>query len=277
MKKTIAITGGTSGLGLATVHALASQGWRIVMLARSMSKISEIKEVHPDAEIDFIRCDLADLSSVTDAGLALSKYHEDIDVLMNNAGGYNDNFSKTVDGNELTFQMNHLGHFLLTKLVINKLRAQEKARIINLSSAAHKLGKLDFSDLMIEARYGAFKAYGNSKLCNIYFTQLLHERYFDDGIASFAAHPGSVGTGFGDHSKGFFRFLWDLGKPLLLTPEKGARTQIYLATAEGVEKDSGKYFVKKKVTRTSKHAHDTEARDKLWEVSEEMVAKYLPK
>ncbi|MEQ8715248.1 MAG: SDR family NAD(P)-dependent oxidoreductase [Cyclobacteriaceae bacterium] len=135
MKKTIAITGGTSGLGLATVHALASQGWRIVMLARSMSKISEIKEVHPDAEIDFIRCDLADLSSVADAGLALSKYHEDIDVLMNNAGGYNDNFKKTVDGNELTFQMNHLGHFLLTKLVIDKLRAQERARIINLSSA----------------------------------------------------------------------------------------------------------------------------------------------
>lgn len=274
MTKTIAITGGTSGLGLATVNALAGRGWRIVMLARSMSKISEIKEVHPDAEIDFIRCDLADLSSVADAGLALSKYHEDIDVLMNNAGGYNDNFSKTVDGNELTFQMNHLGHFLLTKLVIDKLRAQAKARIINLSSAAHKLGKLDFSDLMIEARYGAFKAYGNSKLCNIYFTQLLHGRYHHDGISSFAVHPGTVGTGFGDGATGFFRFLWDLGKPLLMTPEKGARTQIYLATEEGMEVHSGKYFVKKKVASMSKHAHDTEARDKLWELSEEMVARY---
>lgn len=240
-----------------------------------MSKIAEIKESHPEVEIDFIRCELADLSSVAEAGEALSKYHEDIDVLMNNAGGYNDNFKKTIDGNELTFQMNHLGHFLLTKLVMDKLKAQKKTRIINLSSAAHKLGKLDFSDLMIEARYGAFKAYGNSKLCNIYFTQLLHERYFADGISSFALHPGTVGTGFGDKSIGFFRFLWDLGKPLLMTPEKGARTQIYLATAEGVEEYSGKYFVKKKVARTSKQAHDTAARDKLWVVSEEMVAKFI--
>ena len=277
MKKTIAITGGTSGLGLATVNALASRGWNVVLLARNMSSVSGIKADHPQAEIDFIRCDLADLSSVADAGVALSKYHEDIDVLMNNAGGYVDTFKKTGDGNELTFQMNHLGHFLLTKLVLDKLRAQEKARIINLSSAAHKLGDLDFSDLMIEARYGAFKAYGNSKLCNIYFTQLLHERYFNEGISSFAAHPGSVGTGFGDHSSGFFRFLWDLGKPLLLTPEKGARTQIYLATEEGVEEHSGKYLVKKKVARMSKQAHNTSARDKLWEVSEEMVAKYVPR
>ncbi|MEQ9301277.1 MAG: SDR family oxidoreductase [Cyclobacteriaceae bacterium] len=277
MKKTIAITGGTSGLGLATVNALASRGWNVVLLARNMSSVSGIKADHPQAEIDFIRCDLADLSSVADAGVALSKYHEDIDVLMNNAGGYVDSFKKTVDGNELTFQMNHLGHFLLTKLVLDKLKTQEKARIINLSSAAHKLGKLDFSDLMIEAGYGAFKAYGNSKLCNIYFTQLLHERYFSDGISSFAAHPGSVGTGFGDNSTGFFRFLWDLGKPLLLTPEKGAKTQIYLATEEGVEVHSGKYFVKRKVASMSQHAHDTEARDKLWEVSEEMVAKYIPK
>lgn len=277
MKKTIAITGGTSGLGLATVNALASRGWNVVLLARNMSSVSGIKADHPQAEIDFIRCDLADLSSVAGAGLALSKYHEDIDVLMNNAGGYVDSFKKTVDGNELTFQMNHLGHFLLTKLVLDKLKTQEKARIINLSSAAHKLGKLDFSDLMIEAGYGAFKAYGNSKLCNIYFTQLLHERYFSDGISSFAAHPGSVGTGFGDNSTGFFRFLWDLGKPLLLTPEKGARTQIHLATEEGVEEQSGKYFVKKKVAGMSKEAHNTAARDKLWEVSEEMVARYLPK
>ena len=275
MTKTIAITGGTSGLGLATVNALASQGWRVVLLARSMSKMSEIKAAHPKAEIDFIRCDLSDLTSVADAGVALSQYQEDIDVLMNNAGGIVDSFKKTVDGYELTFQINHLGHFLLTNLVMEKLKAQNQARIINLSSAAHRLGQLDFSDLMIEANYGAFKAYGNSKLCNIYFTQSLHERYHNEGISSFAVHPGTVGTGFGDRSTGFFRFLWDLGKPLLMTPEKGARTQVYLATAEGVEEYSGKYFVKQKVTSTSRQAHDTEARDKLWTVSEEMVAKFV--
>ncbi len=276
MGKTIAITGGTSGLGLATVEHLANAGWNIVMLARSTAKIMEIKEVFPEVEIDFVRCDLADLSSVADAAEILNAMDEGIDVLMNNAGGINDHFSKTVDGYELTFQMNHLGHFLLTNLVIDKLRKQRSTRIINVSSALHKMGKLDFSDLMIEANYGPFKAYGNSKLCNVHFTQSLHDRYFDDGISAFSLHPGSVGTGFGDHSKGFFKLIWDLGKPLLLTPQKGAETQIYLATEEGIEGDSGKYFVKKKPVKMAKQAYDPEIRERLWKVSEEMVSAYLP-
>ena len=181
----------------------------------------------------------------------------------------------TMDGFEMTFQTNHLGHFLLTNLLLDSLK-KSKSRIINVSSAAHQAGRLNFEDLQWTKRsYSSFRAYADAKLCNIYFPRELHRRYNVQGITAYSLHPGVVASNFAGDSSGILHFVFKAARPFMISTEKGAKTQLYLATAPDIEKFSGKYFVKSKPARESTTAINPKISARLWEESERLLAGFL--
>jgi NAD(P)-dependent dehydrogenase (short-subunit alcohol dehydrogenase family) len=218
-----------------------------------------------------IRCDVSDMQSVREAAAELKEKLFGINILINNAGSAFQEKQLSKDGFEMTFVLNHLGHFLLT-MSLMPLLERGQARIINVSSEGHQREKPNFDDLKWEhTPYKVMKAYGISKLYNIYFTKSLAEKYKDKGIVSYALHPGVVNTNIWDGVKGVARFFVWVLKLFMITPEKGAETIIYLATHAKLEKNSGKYFIKCKVAKNSVIADNAEARNKLWAISEKLV------
>ena len=274
MSKHLVITGGTSGIGQAAIISLLQDDWDVTILARNLEKVDALRGRHKDANIHAISCDLSSLASVKSAAQEVLKLEKRIDVLMNNAGGIFQQRSVTVDGLEMTFEVNHLSHFLLTTELMDRL-IEDQTRVVNVSSAAHRMGKIDFEDLQWEStKYNAMKAYGNGKLCNIYFTQELHRRFGDKGVTSFACHPGVVKTNFAGDVSGFFKVLLAAAKPFMITPEKGALTQLHLATSDSVLKYSGRYYEKQKLASVAPQALDQEAAAQLWEISEQLVSDF---
>ncbi|HTD41034.1 MAG TPA: SDR family oxidoreductase, partial [Mucilaginibacter sp.] len=267
---TTVITGSTSGIGKVTALELAKKGHSIYMLVRNTEKGEQVKEEiisqTGNKNIYVVKCDTADLQSVRDAATELNSKLFVINILINNAGSAFQEKEFSKDGFEMTFAVNHLGHFLLTESLIPLLQ-KGQARIINVSSQAHRSAKTNFDDLKWEhTPYKAFKAYGISKLYNIYFTKSLAEKYGQTGITSYALHPGVVKTSIWEGAKGFLKLLVWLLKPLMITPEKGAETTIYLASQPGLEQKSGLYFEKCKVAKPSPEAENTAARKRLWEI-----------
>ena len=265
------ITGVTSGIGIHTAAELVKAGHEVTGLVRDTDKAKKLqKEGELPEGMDFIECDLADLKSVRKCADQIREKFDQIDVLINNAGGIFTNQDETADGLEMTFAVNHLGHFALTLSIMDKLIAGG-ARIINVSSEAHKSGNLDFEQLAKPEKYSSWKIYGDGKLCNIYFTKELVRRYGEKGITSYSLHPGVVRTNFFNPIKGFLGFLVKLFGFLMISPASGARTSIYLATEEGLEEHNGGYFKKSKPAKTSKIAQNGEAAKRLWEYSEEIL------
>lgn len=273
MKK-IAITGATSGIGLVAAQTLHQQGNKVFLLVRNIEKAQKIIQswANPDS-VEIIECDLANLASVRKASELLISKTDQLDVLINNAGGIFQHRELSNDGFEMHFAMNHLGHFLLTRLIIDLLKPT--ARIINVSSEAHRAGKLDFNDLQLAKSFGSLKGYANAKLCNVYFTTQLHERYFQQGISSFSLHPGVVRTAFAAESKGFIGWLFRTAQPFMISAEKGAATTLYLATAPYIEKHSGGYFKKKKPVKLSAIALRHDLAKQLWNESEKLVKDFI--
>jgi NAD(P)-dependent dehydrogenase (short-subunit alcohol dehydrogenase family) len=272
---TTVITGCTSGIGKVTALELAKKGHAIYMLVRNTEKGEQVKaEIIGQTDnksIYVIKCDVSDLQSVREAAEELKSKLFNINILINNAGHafLEKQFSK--DGFEMTFVTNHLGHFLLTESLMPLLE-RGHARIINVSSEAHQSAKPNLDDLKWEhTPYKVMKAYGISKLYNIYFTISLAEKYGDKGVLAYALHPGVVNTHIWDGVKGFGRILVGMLKLFMITPEKGAETIIYLATEPKLESKSGGYFIKSKVAKTAPAADDAEARNSLWEISEKLV------
>lgn len=271
---TTVITGATSGIGEATAIALAKKGHALYLLVRDVAKGEGLKKrllaQTGNKEIYIIYCDLTDLATVVEAADELTAKLFNINVLINNAGGMFNDFTLTKDGFELTFASNHLGHFLLTKRLMPLLE-KGHARIINLSSDLHKSDKPDLDKIKTTDTYSPIKAYGNSKLFNIYFTKSLAERYKDKGITSYALHPGVVKTNFNSKLTGFIKFLFSLATPFMISPEKGAETSVFLATEPKLESKSGQYFYKKKIKKPAAIANDENARNNLWALSEELI------
>lgn len=269
------ITGGTSGIGKATLeHLSKDDSWNFLLLARNQEKAEKAIEPFND-RAKIVSLDLNDLNSVSKGADEVLKSCNSIDVLLNNAGGLVQTRQVTQDGYEMTFQMNHLGHFLLTKKLIDVLIKSE-SRVINVSSAAHQMGRLNFNDLMWEKRkYSGFRVYGDAKLCNIYFTRELHRRYHERGLSAFSLHPGVVRTNFGLNNGGLLNLGIKLFQPFMISPEKGASTQIFLSTKKNIEKYSGRYFVKKNPESPSKLAEDPDKAQQLWEVSEKLIENYV--
>jgi NAD(P)-dependent dehydrogenase (short-subunit alcohol dehydrogenase family) len=192
--------------------------------------------------------------------------------LLNNAGGTFATRQLSVDGIEMTFALNHLAYYLLTNLLLDTLKDSAPARIINVASDAHSRGKIDFANLQGERYYSGFGPYGNSKLANILFTTELAQRLEGTGVTVNALHPGLTSTGFGQNNPGFLMKIMGAVIPLIArSPEKGAKTSIYLASSPEVQSITGKYFVDCKVTQPAPQAADRVVARKLWNVSAEIV------
>jgi NAD(P)-dependent dehydrogenase (short-subunit alcohol dehydrogenase family) len=270
------VTGGTNGIGKATAQALAQMGATVVIVGRDAQKATQVsKEIQAatgNQNVDWL---LADLSSQQDirrlAAEFKSKYSQ-LHVLINNAGGTFMTRQLSVDGIEMTFALNHLAYFLLTNLLLDTIKASAPARIINVSSDAHSGGKIEFDNLQGERSYSGIGPYGNSKLANILFTTELANRLEGTGVTVNVLHPGLVNTGFGKNNPGLIMKIMGVVIPLIArSPERGAKTSIYLVSSPAVQNITGKYFVDCKVTQPAPQATDGAVARKLWDVSVEMV------
>ena len=274
--KTTVITGATSGIGKETALGLAKKDHALYLLVRNTIKGDQLKQEiisqTGNKNIHVIKCDLADLQSVREAAEELKAKLFAVNVLINNAGGIFDKRALSKDGFEMTFATNHLGHFLLTNNIMPLLE-KGHARIINVSSEAHKMGKADFDDLQWEQRsYSAWKAYGMAKLFNIYFTRSLAEKFADKGVSSFALHPGIVKSAFWGGVGGFLSKVMELlATPFMISAEEGAKTSIFLATEPGMEAKSSQYFIKCKIAKSTVLAWSEANRNMLWDISKKLV------
>jgi len=274
--KTVLITGANSGIGKSTAKALAGMGARVVMVSRNLQKgesaRQEVTSASGNPLVDLMICDLASLASIRKfASEFLAKYDR-LDVLINNAGIFTHQRLETSDGFEYQIGVNHLGHFLLTNLLLELLKKSGPSRIINVSSAAHMIGKIDFDDLHLSKRYTSWKSYSQSKLANILFTYELAHRLNGNELTVNALHPGFISSRFAvDRASEKPHPLIKLGSFIAKPPEKGAETSVYLASSPEVEGISGKYFVNRKQKASSRASYDLAVAARLWEVSEELT------
>ena len=277
--RTCLITGATNGIGKETAIALAKMGASVVLVARDERKgraaQSELKE-RSGADSELLLADLASLADVRRLAEEYRSRHDKLHVLINNAGAYNSKRELSKDGYEMTIAVNHLAHFLLTDLLLDVIKASAPARIINVSSGAHSGAKMDFDDLQAESGYGVgMRAYGQSKLANVLFTNELARRLEGANVAVNSLHPGVVRTGFGRNAKGIiggvFAVFQFVGRPFLLSSAQGAETSIYLASSPDVETTTGEYFVKSKSVASNDESNDPEVARRLWDVSEELI------
>lgn len=268
------VTGATAGIGEVLARELARQGATVLMVCRDRDKGERLQQ-EIEAETKnrpvLLVADLSSQASIRTLAGEVKARFDRLDVLINNAGGIFGERKLTVDGIEHTFALNHLAYFLLTDLLLDLLKKAAPSRIINLSSGAQGMGKIDFDDLQGEKKYGGQKAYSQSKLANVLFTYELSRRLEGTGVVANCVHPGVVNTNFGNTaSRGFRIFVWFL-RPLMRTPEKGAETALWLATSEEGQKLNGKYVVDKKPKTSSKASYDLSISKRLWEISAKMV------
>ncbi len=270
--KVCLVTGATSGIGLETARALARRGATVVVLGRSIERCTATARALRDeshSPVEPLAVDLSVQAEVRRAAREFQERFARLDVLVNNAGAAYLKREETADGIEKTWALNHLGYFLLTNLLLDLLKRSAPARVVNLASDAHRSVKgIDFDDIQAQKRYGTFRAYGISKLANVLFTRELARRLEGTGVTVNAMHPGLVATNFAAQGPRVLQWIF---RWFGLSPEKGARTAIYLATAPEVEGVSGKYFYKQKEVRPAAAALDDSAARRLWELSEAMT------
>jgi retinol dehydrogenase-12 len=274
------VTGATSGIGEVTARELVRQGYHVVLLARNAEKAARTRQqlqqtASPGTRVDVLLCDLSDLGQVRRAAEEFNQRYARLDVLVNNAGlVFGAEREESVNGHEMTLATNHLGPFLLTSLLLPKLRQSPAARIVNVASMAHKFAKPDLADLDATRSYSPMRAYANSKLFNILFTQELARQLRQRGITNVTTnslHPGVVASNFGSNSTWLTRAFYKAAAPFMTTSEDGAQTSIYLATSPEVASISGGYFAKKKPEPVKSDFNTAANVQQLWQQSEQMV------
>lgn len=277
---TALITGANSGIGLATACELARRGWNIAITARSEERgTAALERIRADAgsDAELVLLDLASFASVRRAADDALGRLEGIDVLINNAGVNLSRRSRTEDGIDAMMQVNHFGHFLFTSLLLPRLLESPGPRIVNVSSRVHYRARLDFDDLNLERTRAPMVRYGASKLANVLFTQELHRRRVDSGLAAFAVHPGGVRTQFGADGDltGPVRLIWRAIQPFLLSPEQGAKPIVHVASDEAALQHAGAYYNRMRPAEPSKQA-TPETAAKFWDVSCELTGAEWP-
>jgi NAD(P)-dependent dehydrogenase (short-subunit alcohol dehydrogenase family) len=279
--KVVVVTGANSGLGKASAVALARMGATVVMASRNREKgAAAMEEVRRRTgagdRIELAELDLASLRSVRSLAAEVLERYDRLDVLLNNAGLVQGHRRTSVDGFEMTVGVNHLGPFLLTTLLLDRLRASAPSRIVNVSSIAHRAasGPSLVADLQSELAYVEMDAYAKSKLCNVLFTRELARRLAGTGVTANALHPGVIRSGFarGGDATPVLAATFALTRPFLLSPRQGARTQVFLASSPDVASVSGEYFVHRRPRLPSPAALDADLARWLWDQSADLVA-----
>lgn len=270
MKGKIAlITGGTSGIGRVTARELARMGAKVVVVGRDPAKLDAVKR---ELGADAIRADLQLIADARRAAAEFRSRYARIDVLVNNAGALFGQRQVTVEGLERTFALNHMAYFTLTTALLDLLRASAPARVVTVSSEAARGGRIDFADLQMERRYLGIRQYCNSKLMNLLFAFELSRRLQGSVVTSNAVHPGAIASGFAMQDAGWYGVLTRLARPFLIGEEKGARTQIWVASDPSLENVTGRYFVRQRAKAPPRAALDQAAARRLWEESEKIAA-----
>jgi len=270
------VTGSNSGIGKTTALALAEMGATVVMIVRNPEKgeiaRQDIIEHSGNELVDILVADLSSMEEVRRVAEEFKNKYSKLDVLVNNAGGLLNKQHITVDGNELTFAINHLTPFLLTHELLDPLKAGAPSRVVNVSSGAQAMGKIDFDNLQSEKGYSFFRAYSNAKLMLVMTTYELARRLEGTGISVNVLHPGFVRTNFGKGDAGRGRrLMFKLSGAFARSAKKGAETPVYLASAPEVEGVSGKYFSNRKPSKSSKTSYDLELQQQLWVRTEEIL------
>ena len=274
--KNILITGATAGIGKQAAFFLAKKRANLIFIGRNKNKsikiIDSINSLNPSIKAKFFYADLSLQSDIARVFFEIKSNYKSIDILINNAGAIFSRRQVTKEGIEKTFALNHMGYFSLAKLIIGIMDKKINSRIINVASAAHLSGKINFSDLFIEKKYGfGWKAYAQSKLCNILFTYQLSKLLSSTKITVNCLHPGLVNTDFGNNNSFIFSHSFKLVKNLYgINEKKGAETINFLASDIQVANETGGYFIKKKKTHSSKISTSIDLQKKLWDISEEI-------
>jgi NAD(P)-dependent dehydrogenase (short-subunit alcohol dehydrogenase family) len=274
--KQVLITGATNGIGLAAAEALAAQGAKLAIVARSEARardaVARITRAGGGAgSVDVLIADLASQASVRALAAEVLGRYPRLDLLINNAGAMYTMRQLSPDGIELTWALNHLAPFLLTTLLLDRLRQSAPARIITTASGAHLEAHIPFDDLAAERSYKAFGRYGETKLANILFTTELARRLEGSGVTANCFHPGLVATGFNRNNGLLMGLAMTLLRPVSRSPEKGAETLVWLASSPDVASASGGYFFDKLPKTPSPAAQDSGVARRLWELSEQQV------
>ena len=278
--KVVVVTGSNVGIGLETAVGVAALGATTVLACRNRAKAEaaarEVTQRTWNDDVHVVSLDLADLASVRKAAEEVLSRWDRVDVLVNNAGGTWSQRQLTVQGLEYTFGVNHLGPFYLTNLLLERLRAGAPSRVINVTSVGHHAAwhGMRFEDLQSEKGYEAMEAYCRSKLANILFTRELAKRLAGTGVTANAVHPGPVRSGFGMDGDltGFMGFGMRLVRPFEISPRRGAKTSLHLATSPDVATRTGMYWVRSKPGHMSRNARNDEAAQRLWDESERLLA-----
>jgi retinol dehydrogenase-14 len=269
--RTVLVTGGSGGIGKAAALGLATMGAHLAITGRDRGRTEgAAREICAagGGQVDVFVADLSSLSEVRRLADEVLQGLSRIDVLLNNVGGYWNTRHVTADGLERTFALNHLAPFLLTNLLLDRLKHSAPARVVTVSSNAQAMGRIDFDDLQGERAYSGARAYNQSKLANVLFTYELARRLPAGSVTANVLHPGVVNTSFGAEDPGGVQRLFvPLVRPFMKSPARGAATSIHVASAPDLEQVTGRYFANSRPKRSSKRSYDEADAARLWQVS----------
>ncbi|MEN0641819.1 SDR family oxidoreductase [Alkalicoccobacillus gibsonii] len=273
-RKVAIVTGANSGMGLATSVAIANQDIHVIMLCRNEERgkeaLKKAEQQLTKGSVELQLCDLASLENIRSYAKRFIESEQQLDIFVANAGVVSTKRQETADGYESMLGVNHLGHFLLIQLLLEKIKESSDGRIVIVSSGAHKWGKLDFDNLQLHSGFNVMKGYGQSKLANVLFARKLAKELIGTNVTVNALHPGAVATNLGvNRDTGFGKAIHRVLKPFFLTPEQGSKTAVYLATSSELDGVTGEYFIKEQQAPISKRAADDELALKLWDWSME--------
>lgn len=270
------VTGATSGIGFVTARELARKGAQVVIVGRNAERcittVGHIQRETDNQQVSHLVADLSSQRQIRQLAEGYQYRYGRLDVLVNNAGAFILRRRESEDGFEMTFALNHLGYFLLTNLLLDVITAGGSARIVNVASNAHFMGRINFENLQSRGFYNGWASYAQSKLANILFTYELSRRLAGTQVTVNTLHPGLVATNFARNNGWFVRMMMPFVNLLAINVEEGAQTSIYLASSPEVEGVTGQYFVKQKPARSSPASYDRETARRLWKVSAEMVS-----